>query len=136
MVRGTAQRSLVLILARDFASRLATAVFLVDAEGTLVYFNEAAEQLLGRAFVEGRGMTADEWSTVFSPIDEEGKPMPLEELPLGIAISRREPAHRRFSIRGLDGVERTIDATAFPLFAHADEFIGAIAFFWGSAGTG
>ena len=50
---GVTQRSLLLIMARDFASRLATAVFLVDPEGTLVYFNEAAERVLGQAFVGG-----------------------------------------------------------------------------------
>jgi PAS domain-containing protein len=132
----TAQRSLVMILARDFASRLATAVFLVDAEGTVVYFNEAAERLLGRPFVEGRGMTADDWSTAFSPTNEDGKPIPLPELPLGIAIAKREPAHRRFGIRGLDGVERELEVTAFPLFAHADQFLGAMAFFWEVSGTG
>ena len=37
-----AQRNLVLILARAFASNLATAVFLVDADGTVIYYNEAA----------------------------------------------------------------------------------------------
>jgi PAS domain-containing protein len=132
----TAQRSLVMILARDFASRLATAVFLVDAEGKLAYFNEAAERLLGRPFVEGRGMTRDEWSTVFDPVDEHGAPIPLEELPLGIAISQRVPAHRHLAIRGMDGVERDIEATAFPLFAHTDQFLGAIAFFWQTPETG
>jgi PAS domain-containing protein len=132
----TAQRSLVLILARDFASRLATAVFLVDADGSVVYFNEATERLLGRAFVEGRGMTADEWSTTFSPVDEHGAPIPLEALPLGVAIAQRVPAHRHLGIRGMDGVERDIEVTAFPLFAHTDQFIGAIAFFWQTSGTG
>jgi PAS domain-containing protein len=130
-----AQRSLVMILARDFASRLATAVFLVDAEGTLVYFNEAAERLLGRTFVEGRGMDRDEWSTIFTPVDERGAAVGLEELPLGIAISQRTPAHRHIGIRGMDGVERDLEVTAFPLFAHTDQFLGAIAFFWQTAGT-
>ena len=48
------QRNLVLILARSFAAQLATAVFLVDADGTVIYFNEAAELLLGQRFIEGR----------------------------------------------------------------------------------
>ena len=53
MSERPAQQNLILILARDFASRLATAVFLVDADGTVVYYNEAAERLLGTKFVEG-----------------------------------------------------------------------------------
>jgi hypothetical protein len=37
-----------MILARDLTSRLATPAFVVDADGTLAYFNEAAEPVLGR----------------------------------------------------------------------------------------
>lgn len=126
----SSQRNLVLILARDFASRLATAVFLVDTEGNLIYFNEAAEHVLGHPYVEGRAMTAEEWSTAFEPVDEDGGPLPLEDLPLGRALTERVPAHRAFRILGADGVARSIAVTAFPLFAHADEFVGAVAIFW------
>ena len=78
-----------MIMARDFASRLATAVFLVDPDGTLVYFNEAAERVLGQEFIEGRSVPAREWSTTFSPEDEHGEPVPLASLPLGIALTER-----------------------------------------------
>jgi len=128
------QRSLLMIMARDFASRLATAVFLVDPDGTLVYFNEAAERVLGQEFVEGRSMPAREWSTTFSPEDENGEPVPLASLPLGVALTERVPAHRAIRIVGADGVARGIEVTAFPLFAHADECVGAVAIFWERAG--
>jgi len=130
MATRPAQRNLILILARDFASRLATAVFLVDAQGSVIYFNEAAERLLGQRFVEGPGMPASEWSTKFEPSDDEGNPVPLEEIPLGVAISRKEPEHGAFWIRGADGARHRIEVTAFPLLAHSDECIGAIAIFW------
>ena len=130
LVSGGAQRNLVLILARDFASRLATAVFLVDSSGNLIYFNEAAEHLLGRPFEEGRSMSAAEWSTAFEPVSRQGEPLDLDELPLGVAIAQQEPAHRAMRIAGSDGVVRDIEVTAFPLFAHADEFVGAVAIFW------
>jgi len=137
---SASQHNLVLILARDFASRLATAVFLVDPQGSLVYFNEAAEGVLGQAYTEGVSMSAREWSTAFEPVAADGSPLPLGDLPLGIALSRREPAHSAIRIVGRDGVARAIEVTAFPLFAHADEFVGAVAIFWelpaarGSAG--
>lgn len=133
MAQPPAQRNLILILARDFASRLATAVFLVDEQGTVIYFNEAAERLLGTRFVEGRGMTAAEWSTVYEPCDPQGRPVSLDEIPLGVAIKRREPAHRPLQIRGADGIVHRIEVTAFPLLAHTDECVGAIAVFWESA---
>ncbi len=124
------QRHLILIVARDFASRLATAVFLVDPEGNAIYFNEAAERLLARPFIEGHGMPAGIWSTAFMPLDAQGEPIPFEELPLGIALTRKAPAHKAFQIRGLDGVVRSVAVTAFPLFAHTEEFVGAMAIFW------
>jgi PAS domain S-box-containing protein len=119
-----------MILARSFASRLATAVFLVDAEGSVVYFNEAAERLLGQRFVEGHGMTALEYTKLFEPTDLEGNRMPVLETPLGIAFSKLEPAHAQLTLRGADGVVRPIEATAFPLLAHEGEPVGAIAIFW------
>jgi PAS domain-containing protein len=124
------QRNLVLILARSFAAQLATPVFLVDAEGTVIYYNEAAEQVLARRFIEGHGMSATEWSTVFQPRDADGRSVPIGELPLGVAIVRRQPAHGAVAIRGADGVERRIEVTAFPLFAHTDDLAGAMAIFW------
>ena len=124
------QRSLLMIMARDFASRLATAVFLVDPEGTLVYFNEAAERVLGQSFVEGRSVPAREWSTTFTPEDEDGRPVPLASLPLGVALTEHTPSHKAIRITGADGVSRAIEVTAFPLFAHADECVGAVAIFW------
>ena len=57
----------MLILARDFASRLATPMFLVDVHGTVIYFNEAAERVLGRPYMEGADMAAEEWSTSSRP---------------------------------------------------------------------
>jgi PAS domain-containing protein len=130
MSQEPVQRNLILILARQFAAQLATAVFLVDAEGTVIYYNEAAELLLGQRFIEGRGMTSGEWSTAFAPRHESGERMPLEQLPIGVAIVEREPAHGAVTIRGADGVDRRIEATSFPLFAHTEDLVGGITFFW------
>jgi PAS domain-containing protein len=124
------QRNLILILARNFASRLATAVFLVDAEGSVIFFNEAAERLLGQRFIEGQGMTPAEYAKLFQPTDDEGNPIPILETPLGIAVSRNQPGHARLRLRGADGITRPIEATAFPLLAHTDEVVGAITVFW------
>jgi PAS domain-containing protein len=124
------QRNLVLILARNFAAQLATSVFLVDDEGTVIYYNEAAGRALGRRFIEGHGMPASEWSTVFAPRDADGEPIPLERIPLGAAIIRRQPAHGVVQIRSAEGEDRRIEVAAFPLFAHSDDFVGAIAIFW------
>ena len=130
MERAPQQHNLVLILARSFAAQLATAVFLVDAEGTVIYYNEAAERLLGNRFIEGAGMRAEEWSTVYRPRDAAGQSVPLQSLPLGVTMLKREPAHGIITILSADGVDRRIEVAAFPLFAHTEDFVGAISLFW------
>jgi hypothetical protein len=72
--------------------------------------------------------------SLFSPEDLDGKPLALEELPLGIALVARKPAHRDLRIAGIDGQKRVVSVTAFQLFARADEFVGAVAVFWQHAG--
>src|SRR6187402_1114437 len=114
-------KNLVLILAREFASKLATPTFVNDAEGTLVYYNEPAEVVLGRSFAEAGEMPAEQWSSLFSVERPDGTTMPLEEIPGGIAMIERRPAHRELRMTGLDGVRRDLSVTAFPLLAHTDE---------------
>jgi PAS domain-containing protein len=129
------EHNLVLILARGLVSSIATPAFLVDPEGTLVYFNEPAEELLGQTYAEAGEMKPDEWGTVFVPRDREsGEHLQPEGLPLVSALRNRQPAHRELRITGLDGVEREISVTAFPLWARTDEFVGALAIFWEEAG--
>lgn len=130
MTERHVNRNLTLILARQFAAQLATAVFLVDHDGAVIYFNEAAERLLGRRFMEGGNMSAEEWFQTFRPRRPSGEQMPMEQLPIGVAIVQREPAHGEVLIRGADGVDRKIEATSFPLFAHTEDLVGAISFFW------
>ena len=75
-------------------------------------------------------MPLDEWTTSFSPRTPESEPLPAHERPARIAFDERRPAHQQFVITSGDGVEREVAVTAFPLFAHADEFVGIIAVFW------
>jgi PAS domain-containing protein len=119
-----------LILAREFASNLATPVAITDETGRLVYFNEAAESILGRPFAETGEMPFEEWSEKAAPRSSGGVPLPLEQRPAWIALNERREAHLSFTVTGFDGVERGISVTAFPLFVHADEFVGMVAIFW------
>jgi PAS domain-containing protein len=124
------QRHLVLILARDFASRLATAVFLVDPDDNLIYFNEAAERLLGIPFTEGHVIPAQEWSRQVIPADKDGAPLAPDDRPLRVALKYGMPSHNSLRIRDAAGQDRRIEVTAFPLFAHADDCVGAMSIFW------
>jgi PAS domain-containing protein len=130
MSDDSTQRNLILILARDLTSRLATPAFVVDAEGALVYFNEAAEPVLGRTYAEAGELRAGEWAAEWDPRDPDGTLVPLEELPLGVAFREGRPAHRELTITGGDGVVRDIEVTAFPLCPREDLIMGAVAVFW------
>lgn len=125
-----AQREIELILTRQLASYLAMPIFIVDADGTLVFYNESAEPILGQRFEETGEMPAAEWATRFRTVDDEGTPIPPERLPLMIALREKKPAHLLFWIQGLDNVRRRIETTAVPLIGQARRHLGAVAIFW------
>ncbi|MFN0315671.1 MAG: hypothetical protein ACKVQA_11620 [Burkholderiales bacterium] len=124
------QHEIEVILTRQLASYLSTPVFLVDVEGTLLFYNEPAETILGHRFEDTGEMAASEWTTVFTPVDDDGTQIPPEGLPLIIALRQGRPAHRKFWIRGLDGKRRHLAVTALPLIGQAQRCIGAVAIFW------
>jgi PAS domain-containing protein len=124
------QQEIEIILCRHWASHLQTPVFLVNPEGTLLYYNEPAESILGRRFAETGPMSVAEWSTAFKATDSRDVPLKPDELPLAIALAERRPAHKRFWIVGLDNVRRYIETTGLPIIGQADRFLGAVAFFW------
>jgi PAS domain-containing protein len=129
-----AQKPIELILTRHLASSLASPVFLVDADGTLVFYNEPAERLLGMRFEETGEMPASEWATAWVPTAADGAPIPPERLPLSVAVAERRPAHGTLTIRASDGHRRHIAVTAIPLVQPGDQVVGAAAFFWETRG--
>jgi PAS domain-containing protein len=124
------QPDLVLIVARSFATKLATPTLIIDANGNLVYFNDAAAEVLGRSYLDVGSLPASRWQELFEPrtIDEE--PLSPEQTPGGVALRERRPVHGSFAFRSLDGREREITVTAFPLFSHPDEIVGVMSIFW------
>ena len=125
------QRPLELILARNLMSALSTPAFLVDQGGVLIFYNEAAGQLLGRRFEEIGKVGPEQWGTMFGPVDSDGAPIPYEELPLVLTIREGRPAHSELRLRSADGIEHEIEVSALPIVTpHGSR--GGIAFFWPS----
>ena len=129
-MEGRPQKHLALILARELASQLASATFIADATGELVFYNERAEEILGQTFAEAGPMPAESWASLFRLEDLEGDPLPLERMPAAIALMERRPAHGKQWITGLDGQRRLLSVTGVPLFASPTELVGMIAVFW------
>lgn len=124
------QHEVELILVRQLAGYLTLPIFVVDPKGTLLYYNEPAELLLGLRYDETGEMPVEEWSTVFVPKDDDGVPLAADALPLVRALDRKSPQHGRMVIDGLDGARRTLDVTALPLIGQHGRELGALAVFW------
>ena len=128
-----AHKSLLLILAREFASNLATPMAIFDERGSLVFFNEPAERIVGRTHAEVGELATDRWETLFSVERLDGDPLPVEDTPVGVAFAERRPVHDALTFKTLDGRRRSISVTAFPLLGREVELVGVVAVFWGRA---
>jgi PAS domain-containing protein len=124
------QQEIEVILMRQLASYLAMPILVVDPKGDLVFFNEAAEALVGRRFDETGTIRRGEWTATFKPTDEDGSPIKREDQLLFIATDKNQPVHRRFWIQGMDGIARKIEAVAFPLEGQSGRKLGAVMISW------
>src|SRR5690242_20635971 len=104
-------RPIELILARNLLSSLSTPAFLASAPGEIVFYNEAAGAILGQRFEETGKISAQEWTSTFGPFAEDGRPIPLEQQPLTIALRANRAGHAVYRIRSLSGAEREIEAS-------------------------
>ena len=124
------QREVGLILIRQMASGLAVPTLIADDAGEWLFFNEAAERLLGQRFDELGAIGTEEGNRAFDVRDEHGNDLPSAQVPLTVAMRELRPVHRRVRIRGLDGKDRLIEVTAYPLVGAGGHLIGGVAMFW------
>jgi PAS domain-containing protein len=130
MVEIEQQKHLVLILAREFASNLSTPTLIADGDGRLVFYNEAAEAVVAKRFTEAGEVPLGDWLAQFEPRAPDGQRLQPEQQPARTAFEERRASHERYLVTSADGVEREIEVTVFPLFAHSDELVGVVAIFW------
>ncbi|MDX6640050.1 MAG: hypothetical protein QOF12_1061 [Solirubrobacteraceae bacterium] len=123
-----AQQPLDLILARNLMSVLETPSFLVNDDGILVFFNEAAGDMLGKRFEETGRLTREQWNAI-GPVDAQGNVIDSEDMPLTVALREGRPAHGRFHICTDQGKIVEVETSAVPLVSGGD-FHGALVVFW------
>ena len=73
------QKSVVLILARELASNIATPMLVLDDEGTIVFFNEPAERILGATFASVGEVRPEEYDARWSTTDADGAQLSLQK---------------------------------------------------------
>lgn len=125
-----AQQPIEMILLHQWASYIATPIFVVDAEGNLVYYNDAAEQVIGARFDDIGEINVADLAEAFVTTDLDGQPLPSHEIPLVIALEKRIPAHRRLRFLGVDGSWREIETAAIPVEGQGNRLLGAFTAFW------
>jgi predicted ATPase/class 3 adenylate cyclase len=117
-------------LARQLASHLATPMFLLDDQGMLIFYNDAAATLIGKTFEEVGRIGAAQFGTVLELATEEGEPLRRRDTAVGVAFFQRRPAHQKLRVSGYDGVRRIVEAVAVPLFGAMSELQGVVCVFW------
>ncbi len=119
-----------IILLRQLATTLALPVWLLDPAGELIFFNEAAERVLGRRFQETEPLHVQQMLSVFNMTLSDGSAIPVTELPLAFQAALRHPLHRELGLTGFDGRVHAIEVTAFPVIGHQGVALGVVAMFW------
>ena len=121
------EQPLELILARNLVSIVSLAALLVDVEGRIVFYNDAAAEIVGSPFEEIGTMTREEWNARYGPSTSRG-PAAADELPLTVAVREGRPAYARLRVRGDRGLME-VEAGALPLLGPA-----GITVRWSSSG--
>lgn len=124
------QHDVELILLRQWASYMAMPIWIAGGEEQLLFYNEAAELLLGRRFDEAGEMPLGELPTMFKLTAEDGSALGLDAFPLTVAHRESRPAHSRVRYQALDGTWRSVQVTAFPVEGQGGRHLGAMAIFW------
>ena len=123
-------KSIQIILARQLASCVAMPILLVDAEGTLIFYNEAAEAILNQRFEETGEIPADEWNRLVSVVDEDRNPVAPDDRPMRAALIQRRPVSRTIWTRSAGSDWRHLQVTAFPLVGEGNQPLGVMNIFW------
>jgi hypothetical protein len=123
-------KSIQIILARQLASCVATPILLVDAVGTLIFYNEPAETIFHQRFDETGEIPAGEWTARLVAVDDDRNPIPPEDRPMMRVLSECAPLSQRIWIQRSDGEWRHLLVNAFPLIGEKDILFGAMSIFW------
>jgi PAS domain-containing protein len=127
MAQATEQ-PLELILARNLISLISLAAVLIDVDGAIVFFNDAAAQFFGGLFEETGAIPLARWRDQVGPFDEAEHHLPTGDLPVTRAYRDGRPGSGRFHIRSDSGIAE-VEVVALPLVGSVG-LHGAMVMFW------
>jgi PAS domain-containing protein len=123
-----AEQPLELILARNLVSLITLAAVLIDVDGSIVFFNDAAAEFFGGLFEETGAVPLTQWRAEVGPFDENEQHLPTANLPVTRAFRDGRPGFGKFHIRGGSGLVE-VEVVALPLVGSAG-LHGALVMFW------
>ncbi|HTN37908.1 MAG TPA: CheR family methyltransferase [Arachidicoccus sp.] len=103
-------------------SGLPVAVYTCNVEGYIKLYNEAAVELWGREPKPGKELWCGSWK-IFTT---EGKPLPLDECPMAIALKEGRIVHTEIVIQRPDGVKRHVIPYPQPEYDSEGNITGAV----------
>jgi len=118
------------VLARELASNLPTPMFLIDANGMMVFYNDATATILGKTFEEVGEIPSAQFGAGLDLATVDGQPILRRDTPAGVAFFQHRPIHQILQATGFDGRRSTYDAAAHPLFGPDGEMQGVVCVFW------
>lgn len=105
-------------------SQLAEGVIVADADGKIVFVNEAASRLHGVAKLD---VEPEAYATTYQLLTIDGQPHPFEDLPLARAVMKGETVEdARWRILRPDGTEVIAIGSARPVVADDGSRIGSV----------
>lgn len=119
-----------MILLRQLASYLTIPIWMMDEKGSLIYYNEPAENLLGISFDDVGPIEADQLTEMFRATDLEDRPIENSDFPVVSTLVSRRPSHGTIRFCGLDRIWREVEISAIPVEGQGDRFLGVFAAFW------
>lgn len=119
-----------MILLKQWASLIAVPVWITDADGRLVYYNEPTEEIIGMRFEDAGELSAEQLADVFVICDIDGLPLANDDRPLMIALTKQMSAHRRIRFLRGDKQWREIAVTAIPIIGEGNRHLGAMVTMW------
>src|SRR5262249_13436448 len=123
----TEQQSVEMILVRQLAGYLLVPVVVVDTAGTVVFYNEPAERILGARCGEPGRTGARGAAGVIELSDDPAANPDEPKRPIIAALQQRRPAHaRRWLLRRGDRVRLQVELTAFPVVDQEERLLGAM----------
>ena len=103
-------------------------IVVFDAEGTITFANQAAEEILGVERSRLIGLRHDD--PVWEMTDVDGAPIGHEELPLLKVRAARVPVYDiQFGVRHRNGASVFLSVNAAPLLGSSNEMVGIVASF-------